>query len=259
MKAVAHYVSMRLLPLLSVLLAGCVTQPAADLSWNFEARSMPGEIRVLPVIGPADSPQLVLDSWLGADLTPKRTHLREDRTAALKRMPHALRTAFPGEVHAALDGAWVGEFRVGRFPLGGRDRLQTALRSRQELDDTLGLIARASDSAILVTWVDRLEGTPLTVHSPPGELVSLDAGPVLVDLFDEPYSVEATIGCALVAADGEVVLRYTDSFETVLSGSRDGNTAARELAAALAGEVAKVWPVDPRLNASSGPSARLLP
>lgn len=220
---------------------------------------MPGEIRVLPVLEPAEAPQLVLDSWVGAGLTPSRVHTREDRTDGLQRMPHSVRTAFPGEVHAALDGRWEGEFRVGRYPVGGKERLQSALRSRQDIDDTLGVIARASKHAILVTWVVTLEGTPLTVHSPPGQLVTTDAGPVLVDLFDEPYHVEATLGCALVAADGEVVLRYTDSFETVLSGSRDANMAGRDLAAALAAEVAKVWPVDPRLDLAMAPSEPLLP
>lgn len=224
---------------------------------------MPGEIRVLPVLGPADSPELVLDSWVGAGLTRERTQLRQTRTEELTRLPHSVRSALPGEVHAALSGTWDGEFRVGRFPLGGRERLRSAVRSQQEVDETLGVIARASRHAILVTWVIELEGSPLTALAPPGQLMTTDAGPVFVDLFDEPYRVEATLGCALVAADGEVVLRYTDSFETVLSGSRDADAAGRELAASLAAEVAKVWPVDPRLASpvdfAMGPSQTLLP
>lgn len=239
---------MRLLPLIAVLISGCVAQPAADLTWQFEARLMPGVIRVMPVVGPSESPKVVLDSWVGAGLSSKRTRLREARTGELERMPSAVRTALPGEVHAALQGTWTGEFRVGRFPLGGKDRLQSALRSHTEVDATLGVIARAANSAILVTWVESLEGTPLTVQAPPGALIDTDGGPVLVDLFDEPYRVEATLGCALVAADGEVVLRYTDSFETVLTGSQDAQLAGRELAAALAAEIAMVWPVDPRLS-----------
>ncbi|TNE85019.1 MAG: hypothetical protein EP330_26820 [Deltaproteobacteria bacterium] len=229
-------------------LAGCVAQPAADLSWNFEARAVPGEIRVLPVIGPASDPEVILESWVGAGLTPLRTSLREARTEELLALPDAVRASLPGQVHAALDGTWEGEFRVGRYPVGGRERVQAALRTRQDLDEALGVVARASRSAVLVTWVESVDGVPLTVHSPPGETVSTSAGPVLVDLFDEPYRVEATLGCALVASDGEVVLRYQDSFETVISGTRDARAAGRTLAEELALEVAKVWPADPRLD-----------
>lgn len=238
---------MRVLPLLAVL-SGCVAQPAADLSWSFEARAVPGEIKVLPVIGPAQTPEVILESWVGAELTPLRTELREARTDDLKALPDAVRSALPGEVHAALHGSWDGEFRVGRYPIGGKERVQAALRSRQPLDETLGVIARAADSAVLITWVDSLDGIPLTVHSPPGEMIRTPSGPVLVDLFDEPYRVEATLGCALVASDGEVVLRYQDSFETVISGARDANTAGRALASDLARELATVWPADPRLQ-----------
>lgn len=239
---------MRALPLLFALLAGCVARPAADLSWSFEARAVPGEIKVLPVIGPAQDPEVILESWIGAELTPLRTSLREARTEDLRALPDAVRTALPGQVHAALRGTWEGEFTVGRYPIGGKERVQAALRTRQPLDETLGVIARAAKSAVLVTWVESLDGIPLTVHSPPGETITTSSGPVLVDLFDEPYRVEATLGCALVAADGEVVLRYQDSFETVVSGARDANTAGRALAADLAAEVAKVWPADPRLQ-----------
>jgi hypothetical protein len=209
---------------------------------------VPGEIRVLPVIGPEDLPEVDLESWVGAGLTPQRIRLREERTAALRALPNALRQALPGQVHAALEGSWEGDFTVGRFPLGTRERLRVALRDGEPLDEALGAVARGAKSPVLVTWVDRLEGTPLTVHGPPGELVSTTEGPVLVDLFDEPYQVQVRAGCALVAADGEVVLRYRDHFETVVSSTRDQYRAGRALAEDLAWEVTKVWPVDPRLE-----------
>lgn len=239
---------MRLSLLLPVLCVACVAQPAADLSWGFEARAVPGEIRVMPVIGPADLPEVDLESWVGAGLTPDRMRLREARTESLRALPDAVRLALPGQVHAALQGSWSGEFSVGRYPIGSRERVRSALRTGQPLDEALGSVARAARSAVLITWVERVEGIPLTVHAPPGEVVTTAVGPVLVDLFDEPYQVDVRLGCALVAADGEVVVRYSDSFETVVSSTRDADLAGRSLAEALALEVAKVWPADPRLE-----------
>jgi hypothetical protein len=70
---------------------------------------------------------------------------------------------------------------------------------------------------------------------------------MLHDPSDEPYLVSARLCMALVASDGEVVVRYEDRFEGVLSGPDGVHRAGRELARALASEVTKVWAVDPRL------------
>jgi hypothetical protein len=69
----------------------------------------------------------------------------------------------------------------------------------------------------------------------------------VVDHRDEPYRVVARAGLALVASDGEVVVRYADTFETVLNERSDADQAARVLARALVAEVATLWS-DPKMR-----------
>jgi hypothetical protein len=236
----------RLLPIATLVgLAACAARSGeVTLSWDASARYPAGVIHVLPVLGTYEQPRVDLDEGL-RDLTVSRDReqIRRERTYELVQVPGAIALALPGEVQVALGDAWSGRFRSARWPVGGRDRLAAALHRDGSLDDALASLAR-DDGLVLVTWVDDLRGDPLTAEALPGEVVHTASGPVIVDLFAEPYRVTAGVGMALVASDGEVVVRYADRFEGLLSASRDSDVVGRELARDLAEQAALLWPTD---------------
>ncbi len=231
--------------------SGCVkaTTPA-PLPFAFDARPTWGEIRVLPVVGVHEEVPVNLDSLFGADLTESRRRVRKKRTWQLdSALPSQVAWALPGALNGALGDSWGGQFISHRHPPGVRDRLTNALTGQRDLDATLGEVARTvGGNATLVCWVRSVHGEPLSVQGLPGQVVQTEFGPVVVDHDDEPYLVNAVVGMALVARDGEVVVRYEDTFGTLLSARQGPEYAARDLAAALADEVVKVWAVDPRLH-----------
>ena len=71
---------------------------------------------------------------------------------------------------------------------------------------------------------------------------------MLVDHADEPYVVWLVAGVALVAADGEVLIRYEDVYTTVLSHRVGEDRAATDLARLMAAEVTKVWATNLELD-----------
>jgi hypothetical protein len=228
-------------------LLACAPHEEPRLSWMAEARYAGRDIRVLPVLALFDEPELDLVE-LGT-VTWDREMQRRERTEQLGMLPRQVGMALPGEVNVAMGDEWTGRFTVGRYPMGTKPRVSDALRGRGDLDDALEELARGADGhAVLVTWVTQLEGVPVTRIALPGEVVETAVGPVLVDIHDEAYRVRAEIGMALVLPDGEVVLRYGDEFEAVLSSQVGPAEAGRDLARALAAEVATVWPADPRLD-----------
>ncbi len=107
--------------------------------------------------------------------------------------------------------------------------------------------AAVGGEATLFSWVTELRGDPLTLQGFPGETVETTVGPVVLDHQEEPFLVTAEIGMALVTWDGEVVVRYEDTYEAILSAESDAGDAGQELARALAQEVVLVWANDPRL------------
>ena len=131
-------------------------------------------------------------------------------------------------------------------------KLTDSLTKGESIDDYLGEMAsRKQDVATLVSWVEDITATPITQEAAPGEMVQSDVGPILVNLFEESYRVRATVGMALVASDGEVILRYRDDFESILGEQRNPNRVGRDLAMSLAREITKMWPIDPRLDEHS--------
>lgn len=224
--------------------SGCpartVTGPS--LSWKFEARATGGEIKVLPVLALHDEPEVNLRAYVGGDVPPGREEVRIERTEQLARIPGEVAWALPGAVNGALGSSWTGEFRVGRYPLGAQERLRLALGRGSPPDRLLGEVARSvGGQGSLITWVDHLSGAPLSEGAFPGQRVESPRGPLIIDHGDEPYRVVASVGMALVASDGEVVLRYHDTYETVLSAHYTPERAASDLASRLAAEVLKVW------------------
>jgi hypothetical protein len=182
-------------------------------------------------------------------------------------VPDAVATALPGALHARLDPAWAGTFRVGSLPRGAKDRLENALRkgTSNDFEAALSDVARGvGGDATLFSWVQDLQGTPITTLGFPGDVVPSSQGPVLVDFAEEPYQVDAWIGMALVTQHGEIILRYTEHSRAVLSPHRGPSRVGRDLASDLAIEVSKMWPDDPRLwigseGELSEPSQRIAP
>lgn len=245
---------------LLVAAAGCAHRdapaPGPVLPFAFEARPTAGEIRVVEVIPLHPTPTVDLDDWLGPALPDARVRVRTERTGQLAALAGEVGRALPGEVNGALGDQWPGQFRGHRLPGAARHQLEDALRGGRALDPTLAAAARAvGGDAVLFSWVDLVQASPLSTLGPPGEILETDAGPALVDHADEAYLVSARVGLALVTADGEVVLRYQDTYEAVLSGAGGPRAAGRDLAQALAEEVARVWAVDPRLREAE-PEAR---
>jgi hypothetical protein len=241
---------MRLALALAPLLTCCTLAPGPASGWRFEGLDARGEVRVVPVLALHDDPTVEARDYVTAGITDRRHALRAARVEALSRVPETVATALPGAVHARLDPAWHGRFRVGHLPLGARDRLAAHLRRDdvRALDELLvDLAARVGGDATLFTWIRDLDGTPLTLETFPGDRVQTPAGPVLLDLYEEPYRVTARLGMALVTADGHVVARYEDAFSSLLTPHRAARQVALDLANGLAAEVAPMWPDDPGL------------
>lgn len=236
---------------IALLLVGCahpVPVGPPTLSWDFAARLTTGEVNVLPVLVDVPRTDMVRDTYLGSDLPWFRAESREVRTAQLEAVPGEVGMALPGAVGSALGSSWDATFRAGDWPRGHRDKMQAALRGKAGLDAELAEVARdMGGAATLVVWVDGLLGRPVTADGFPGDIVPTEAGPVVVDHRVEPYRVTARIGLALVASDGEVVVRYADAFDAILTEHSDPARVGRELARCMAREVVRVWPTDPRL------------
>lgn len=223
---------------------GCGSRrvPEPQLPFTWEARAIEGEVRVLEGLAAHEPVVLELGSFVGGELPEPRALVRERRLSEVHQLPQSVGWALPGAVNGALADHWVGDFRSGSWPSGRRERVLSALQRGHGLDRALGDVARAAGGdAVLVSWVDRLQARPLSLDGFPGELVHTPAGSVIIDHGDEPYLVELRAGMALVAADGEVVVRYHQNMATVVSKARSPEAVGRALAADMAAEVAKVW------------------
>jgi hypothetical protein len=229
--------------LVAVTPCGAPTEPF--LLWNAEARPAEEAVVVLPVLALHDALEVTQDDWLrGTELSVGRLEAREYRVDELRDVAQAWSAAMPGAVDVALGERWDGVFTVGRYALGERALLARAIRDEKPLEAVLSGVGRSQGRSTLVTWVDALEGLPLTAERFPGDVVETSAGYVIVRLDDEPYRVRAHVGVALVAADGEVLVRYSDEVEAVLAPGVGVQTAGLAMARELAHEVAKVWPTE---------------
>jgi hypothetical protein len=239
---------MRSLPLLVLLLVGCAPKTRPTLPWAFEARATAGEVRVLPVVTVHGPLTLSRETFIGREISWAREHVRRERTVSVYDVPKAIATALPGAVNAQLGRGWRGQFRMSAYPDGTQERVEAALDDRARLDIVLGSVSRVVGAqAALFTWVEELSGRPLSTEGFPGDVVDTELGPVVVDHRDEPYWVTARVGIALVANDGEVVLRYEDTLEGVLSARHPPRDVGRRMADQLAGEIMKVWATEAEL------------
>ncbi len=233
---------------LSAAWASAASAGEIHSSWEFEARATHGEVWVMPMLNLHDDPETNLDSYLGVGLSWEREKIRNARTFESAAVPAAAGLALPGAVNGELGLEWKGQFRHGRWGRAG-ERLRGAIAGKRDLDDTLLNIAEHNGGeATLFTWTHTLDAHPLSQDAFPGELIETSWGPVVVDHGQEPYLITLQVGIALVAADGEVLIRYTDAYETVLSGNVGVDKAGDDLAQSMAQEVVKVWATDPELE-----------
>lgn len=223
---------------------GCSTHAVPPVSWDAEAVVASGEVLVLPVLELHDAPLVNLDHHVVAEVPFSQQIRREVRTQMLQTLPVEVAAALPGAVNGQVGRGWDGRFRPGSFPVGSDIRLSHALaRPGADVDQALAQVGQRSGSdAVWITWVRRLHGAPLTAQGFVGDLVHTTTGPVVIDLTDEPYLVELDVGVALVSGQGEVLLRYEDRFEGVLSRHTDAPAVGRAVAKDMAGQVALLWP-----------------
>lgn len=235
--------------MLTLLVSACAPrEPGPVQPWRFEARRTHGIVRVLPVLVDHAPIERSDDDYVGAGVTWFGEWLRKERREAVEQVPVAMAKALPGALTLELGERWDGHFLNGDFPVGTRRAVLRGLRGKVDLDAELESVSRGTSEAMLLCWVTDLRAHSLMEDGFPGDILDTEAGPVVVDTLEEPHLVEARVGIALVAPDGEVVLRYTDGFSTVVSAHRDARAAGRDLAMGLAREVAKVWALDPRLG-----------
>jgi len=229
----------------SIGLAGCAHRTAEPLDlipFAFEARTSRGEIWVMPPLTVHAPVEMNEQHLLGAALPLRQRRIRAERTKELASLPEAIAEVLPGEVNARLGAHWRGQFRHHGAPPSQSHRLADAVSHRRpDLHAVLEGYAETFGRWVLLTWVTELEGEPLTRRALPGEVVQTASGSVVVDFEDDPHLVSVRMGTALLAPDGDVVLRYEDRFEAVLTGQTARHEAARQLAKSLADEIAIVW------------------
>ncbi|MFT6822147.1 MAG: hypothetical protein ACJATT_005982, partial [Myxococcota bacterium] len=213
--------------------------------WDFNGRAVPGSVRVMPVIAPTDV-QLDDETWVGAGLSELRQDLRRERESMATDIPASIASALPGAINGRVGASWGGEFSVGRYRMGARRRLEHHVGALSMVPALTDAATRGDSASTLFIWVEEVSANPLSAETFAGDIVVTEVGPVVVDHQVEPYRVSAKVGAALVASDGQIVVRYVDHFEAVLT-DRGPSATGRMIAQGLADELSLVWPSDERL------------
>ena len=227
------------------LSAGCAVHTPPTLHASSEVRSEHGEVLVVPVIARHQAPEIDLGVFVDTERElpfGDRYDLRVHRTQQLNALPYHVGLSLPGAVNGVLGMGWKAQFKSARYPIAGQVKVKAALAGKRDLDETLRQVsATMGRQAVLYTWIQELDGHPLSRDSAPGWVEETSWGPVVVRWTDEPYLVTMQVGMALVTADGEVVLRHEDRFSTVLSDAQTPEVAAGDIARSIAGQVIDAW------------------
>ena len=202
-------------------------------------------IQVMPVLSAFPALEISQEDFVGP-IPPWRLQLRKQRMQSALDIPQAVALALPGALASSLPQGWDGQFHVGSYQGTLRSKMTDQIARGEPIEPLLNQInAEKKQVSSLVSWVENLDVTPITAEAAAGEMVSSEVGPIVVNLFEESFRVRATIGMALVASDGRVILRYRDEFESILGEQRNTQRVGRDLAMGLAKEITKMWPVDP--------------
>jgi hypothetical protein len=257
----------RALPLLAaaVLLHGLATPAQAspglptslprivELDWGWAPLELGSDIRVAPLMVVGPLPELEVVGFLGEELHGAAAKLRTARSHQVAAVPEAFADALPGALASALPEGWHGHISDARVPPSTRTQLTAGIDGRRSLEDALQLaVDRLPGEVILFRWIADVEAVPLGSAAAPGTTLRAADRLVYVDTHTDPVLAHATVGLALVAADGEVFLRYEDRYPFVITGSNTAQRAGRELARQLVDDLEPLL-VQPQVATAFGP------
>ncbi len=210
------------------------TLPCRELDWGWAPLDLGSDIRVAPLVVIGPMPDLEQVGFLGETLEGKAALLRELRSTQVAAVTESFSDALPGALASALPEGWQGRFSDARVPPSTRTQLAAGLDGRRSLEDALQLaVDRLPGEVVLFRWMSDVTAEPLSASTAPGTTLRAADRLIYVDGHTDPVLAHATVGLALVAADGEVFLRYEDRYSFVITGSDNALRAGRSLARQL--------------------------
>jgi len=208
--------------------------PASELSWGWAPLEGAQDVRVAPLVVAGAWPALEPLGFLGEQLDGSAAHLRNLRDHQVATIPEVFSLALPGELARALPADWKGSLRDARAPARARSQIEAGVDGRRSLEAALQELAgRLQGDVILFQWMSDVSAVPLGTTTAPGTTTRVADRVVFVDQHTDPVLTEATVGLALVAADGEVFLRYENRYQVLITGSNSSWKAGRQLARQL--------------------------
>ena len=213
--------------------------PTTAPDWTWAPLDLDSDIRVAPLLLLGTPAPLALKGYLGEDLDGAAAALRSVRSAQVLAVPSAFSEALPGELASALPADWRGHMSDARVTPAMRSQLVAGLDGRRPMEGALQTAAvRVPGQVVLFHWMLDLKAQPLATSLAPGTTQRVADRLVYVDQHTDPVLAEATVGLALVSADGEVYLRYEDRYNFVITGTNTSQRAGRDLARQLVDDLA---------------------
>ncbi|MFH1469255.1 MAG: hypothetical protein ABIO70_33025 [Pseudomonadota bacterium] len=213
--------------------------PTAAPDWTWAPLDLGSDIRVAPLLVVGTPVPLQLRGYLGEELDGAAAALRNVRSAQVLAVPGAFSEALPGELASALPPEWRGHMSDAKVTPATRSQLVAGLDGRRPMEGVLLTAAdRVQGEVVLFHWLVDLSAEPLATRLAPGTTQRVADRLVYVDRHTDPVLAEATVGLALVSADGEVFLRYEDRYSFVITGTNTSQRAGRDLARQLVDDLA---------------------
>jgi hypothetical protein len=205
-----------------------------ELPWASEPTGPIREVLVLPILLLEGVPGMETTGFLGERPLPGEGTLRLERARQLRTVPELLSVSIPGELARGLPPEWMPHLRAASQNPRALRRLARTLERGDSPEALMRRIAaRVDEDAVLFQWIQAIRLNPLCATEVPRSTTEVAGRLVFIDDRVEPVLVEATLGMALVRRDGDIVLRYQDTYETVLSEATSVQRACRELARAF--------------------------
>jgi hypothetical protein len=227
--------------------------PTRELDWGWSPLELGSDIRVAPLVVVGPLPSLEPVGFLGEELQGDAATLRALRCDQVAAVTESFSDALPGALASALPPGWQGHFSDARVPASTRTQLTAGLDGRRSLDSALQLaVDRLPGEVVLFRWISDIEAQPLGTTAAPGTTLRAADRLVYVDEHTDPVLAHATVGLALVAADGEVFLRYEDRYSFVITGTNTSLRAGRDLARRLVEDLQPLL-AEPSVATAFGP------
>lgn len=241
-------------PLLAQAGPGLPTSlPTHELDWGWSPLDLGSDIRVAPLVVVGPLPELDPTGFLGEELQGNAAELRSLRGDQVAAVTESFSDALPGALASALPDGWHGHLSDARVSAGTRTQLAAGLDGRRSLDAALQLaVDRVPGEVVLFRWISDIEAQPLGTTTAPGTTLRAADRLVYVDEHTDPVLAHATVGLALVAADGEVFLRYEDRYSFVITGTNTSLRAGRDLARRLVDDLQPLL-AEPSVATAFGP------